>query len=216
MMIIYSNKFIFRDERLSLFLDKLNKLALSFDKNGAKTRGKKVEKVDNEIIYCNQMKDYLFDTYKMIDENSDGVLQALIPYSFFNSIINSNSGFNRSKRIAQEMITLSTSLPLSSSSSIFVRCDEERIDVMKALIVGPFETPYSIGCFEFDIFFPMNYPQEPPKVILKTTGNGTVRFNPNLYNCGKVCLSVLNTWNARPEEKWNSETSTLLQVNKFF
>lgn len=25
-------------------------------------------------------------------------------------------------------------------------------------------------------------------------GNGTVRFNPNLYNCGKVCLSILGTW----------------------
>jgi hypothetical protein len=26
---------------------------------------------------------------------------------------------------------------------------------------------------------------------LLTTGHGTVRFNPNLYNCGKVCLSLL-------------------------
>lgn len=31
------------------------------------------------------------------------------------------------------------------------------------------------------------------KVNLQTTGNGTVRFNPNLYNCGKVCLSLLGT-----------------------
>lgn len=39
-----------------------------------------------------------------------------------------------------------------------------------------------------------------------------VRFNPNLYNDGKVCLSVLNTWHGRPEERWNPETSSLLQV----
>lgn len=28
----------------------------------------------------------------------------------------------------------------------------------------------------------------------------------------KVCLSVLNTWHGRPEEKWNPSTSSLLQV----
>ena len=47
---------------------------------------------------------------------------------------------------------------------------------------------------------------------MTTTGRHTVRFNPNLYNDGKVCLSVLNTWHGRPEEKWNPHTSSLLQV----
>lgn len=37
----------------------------------------------------------------------------------------------RARRLAQEAVTLSTSLPLSSSSSVFVRCDEERLDIMK-------------------------------------------------------------------------------------
>ena len=32
---------------------------------------------------------------------------------------------------------------------------------------------------------------------LRTTGGGTVRFNPNLYNSGKVCLSLLGTWPGR-------------------
>jgi baculoviral IAP repeat-containing protein 6 len=167
---------------------------------------------NHEKIYCVKMKDYLFDTYKILDRDINGILIALVPYCFLN-VVTSNSELSRSKRIAQEMVTLSTSLPLSSSSSIFVRFDEERIDVMKVLITGPSETPYSMGCFEFDVSFPINYPNEPPKVLLKTTGNAKVRFNPNLYNCGKVCLSILNTWYARPEEKWNSETSTLLQVS---
>lgn len=30
----------------------------------------------------------------------------------------------------------------------------------------------------------------------------------------KVCLSILNTWHGRPEEKWNPQTSSFLQVNK--
>uniref|UniRef100_A0A183FJ10 UBIQUITIN_CONJUGAT_2 domain-containing protein n=1 Tax=Heligmosomoides polygyrus TaxID=6339 RepID=A0A183FJ10_HELPZ len=44
-----------------------------------------------------------------------------------------------------------------------------------------------------------------------TTGAGNVRFNPNLYNDGKICLSILGTWEGRPEEKWNSYCS-LMQV----
>jgi hypothetical protein len=61
------------------------------------------------------------------------------------------------------------------------------------------------------VYFPNEYPTSPPSINLETTGNHTVRFNPNLYNDGKVCLSILNTWHGRPEEKWNT-TSTFLQV----
>ena len=47
---------------------------------------------------------------------------------------------------------------------------------------------------------------------LQTTGHGGVRFNPNLYKCGKVCLSLLGTWKGTQGEQWNKDTSTLLQV----
>ncbi|CAF4278283.1 unnamed protein product, partial [Rotaria sordida] len=83
--------------------------------------------------------------------------------------------------------------------------------IMKILITGPDGTPYSNGCFIFDVYFPNEYPTTLPSINLETTGNHTVRFNPNLYNDGKVCLSILNTWHGRPEEKWNA-TSTFLQV----
>ena len=47
------------------------------------------------------------------------------------------SGNNaRTRRLAQEAVSLSISLPLSTSSSVYVRCDEERMDVMKVLITG--------------------------------------------------------------------------------
>ncbi|EFN66625.1 Baculoviral IAP repeat-containing protein 6 [Camponotus floridanus] len=118
----------------------------------------------------------------------------------------------RVKRLAQEAVTLSTALPLSYSSSVFVRCDADRLDIMKVLITGPAETPYANGCFEFDVYFPPDYPNSPMLINLETTGRHTVRFNPNLYNDGKVCLSVLNTWHGRPEEKWNAHTSSFLQV----
>ncbi|KDQ31240.1 hypothetical protein PLEOSDRAFT_1070457 [Pleurotus ostreatus PC15] len=47
---------------------------------------------------------------------------------------------------------------------------------------------------------------------LRTTGNGRVRFNPNLYSSGKVCLSLLGTWHGGPNEGWAPYKSTLLQV----
>ncbi|ELU17166.1 hypothetical protein CAPTEDRAFT_195632 [Capitella teleta] len=115
-------------------------------------------------------------------------------------------------RIAQELTSLSTSLPLNLSSGIFVRTDDDKLTLMKALITGPEGTPYSGGCFHFDIYFQGNYPRVPPMVNLQTTGGGIVRFNPNLYNCGKVCLSLLGTWEGQQGEQWNETTSTLLQV----
>lgn len=39
-----------------------------------------------------------------------------------------------------------------------------------------------------------------------------LRLNPNLYACGKVCLSLLNTWSGGPNEKWTPGVSTILQV----
>src|SRR5882762_3335190 len=97
------------------------------------------------------------------------------------------------------------------------------------MIAGPDDTPYAGGLFEFDCFLPIDYPHHPPLMHLRTTGRGSVRFNPNLYNCGKVCLSLLGTWpgqcvfhhyacvytterqSDRPEEQWSTK-STLLQV----
>ncbi|VDN00794.1 unnamed protein product [Thelazia callipaeda] len=165
--------------------------------------------ITDEEKYIKVMKKLQFETIPFFAENS------FIPYHYESSLTSvgtSSSLGKRTRRLAQEIVTLSNSLPLSSSSSVFVRACEERLDVMKVLITGPADTPYMNGCFEFDVWFPSDYPNSPMHVNLETTGNHTVRFNPNLYNDGKVCLSVLNTWHGRPEERWNPETSSLLQV----
>lgn len=39
-----------------------------------------------------------------------------------------------------------------------------------------------------------------------------IRLNPNLYESGKVCLSLLKTWSGSGTEVWNPESSTILQV----
>ncbi|KAB1267187.1 Baculoviral IAP repeat-containing protein 6, partial [Camelus dromedarius] len=145
-----------------------------------------------EEKYVAVMKKLQFDTFEMVSEDEDGKLGFKVNYHYMSQVKNANDANSaaRARRLAQEAVTLSTSLPLSSSSSVFVRCDEERLDIMKVLITGPADTPYANGCFEFDVYFPQDYPSSPPLVNLETTGGHSVRFNPNLYNDGKVLVSV--------------------------
>jgi ubiquitin-protein ligase len=82
--------------------------------------------------------------------------------------------------------------PLTAHGIHYVH-NEEDILKGKALIIGPSDTPYENGFYLFEFRFPTNYPHSPPILKFCTT-DGLTRFNPNLYTQGKVCLSILNTW----------------------
>jgi ubiquitin-protein ligase len=120
-------------------------------------------------------------------------------------LLDANPPRRRMAQIFKELVSLETDLP----AGIFIRYGETRPDVMKIVIIGPQGTPYENGMFEFDLFCPLEYPTVPPQMQIKTTGGGSVGFNPNLYSDGKVCLSLLGTWQG---ETWKSGESTLLQV----
>ncbi|XVE92756.1 hypothetical protein REPUB_Repub01dG0126900 [Reevesia pubescens] len=109
------------------------------------------------------------------------------------------------KRIQDEWKILEKDLP----ETIYVRVYEARMDLLRAVIIGPSGTPYHDGLFVFDCFFPPKYPNEPPMVYYYSGG---LRLNPNLYNCGKVCLSLLGTWHGQQTEMWVPGQSTMLQV----
>jgi ubiquitin-protein ligase len=83
---------------------------------------------------------------------------------------------------------------------IFICFDENNIKQIKALIIGPDDTPYEDGFFFFTIDIPDKYPFLHPGAKFETI-NGKIRFNPNLYEKGKVCLSIIGTW---PGPKWSS------------
>ncbi|XP_065072528.1 baculoviral IAP repeat-containing protein 6 isoform X2 [Ochlerotatus camptorhynchus] len=211
------------DEGLALLIPDIQETSLLVQ-NATNVETVMVEEEQNETVprpmaksveekYMELMKALQFDTFEMIAETENGYRFTISHHFETNVRMAGDRGHpGRVKRLAQETVTLSTSLPLSYSSSVFVRCDTDRLDIMKVLITGPAETPYANGCFEFDVYFPPDYPNSPMMINLETTGRNTVRFNPNLYNDGKVCLSVLNTWHGRPEEKWNAHTSSFLQV----
>jgi len=70
----------------------------------------------------------------MITENPDGGgYKFTVSYHFESNMraAGERSHPTRVKRLAQEAVTLSTALPLSYSSSVFVRCDADRLDIMK-------------------------------------------------------------------------------------
>ena len=169
-----------------------------------------LSKVDKLIdVYCTTLRDLQFGDVDMLEKGKDD------EYSHhYKSRIKSDTapGSKKMKRLVQELAVLSTSLPLHPDSSVFLRVDEQRIDICKVLITGPDKTPYESGAFQFDMYLDSDYPKGSPKINLMTTGHGSVRFNPNLYNCGKVCLSLLGTWPGGANEEWNEETSTILQL----
>ncbi|KAF5738771.1 putative ubiquitin-conjugating enzyme E2 38 [Tripterygium wilfordii] len=109
------------------------------------------------------------------------------------------------KKVIQEWRILERNLP----ESIFVRVYENRIDLLQAVIIGAAGTPYHDGLYFFDLAFPIDYPHRPPLVHYHSFG---MRINPNLYENGRVCLSLLNTWSGKKCEKWNANESTVLQV----
>ncbi|XP_020269119.1 putative ubiquitin-conjugating enzyme E2 38 [Asparagus officinalis] len=83
------------------------------------------------------------------------------------------------------------------------------MDLLRAVMVGPHGTPYHDGLFFFDLQFPGDYPHIPPRAHYHSGG---LRLNPNLYACGRVCLSLLGTWPGKECEQWDPKKSTMLQV----
>ncbi|RAL59124.1 hypothetical protein DID88_006770 [Monilinia fructigena] len=90
-------------------------------------------------------------------------------------------------RIAKELADIQR----GSDLSLAVACRDIDVRSVKAIIIGPPDTPYEFGFFDFSIKFGKEYPAKAPSVIATTTNGGRCRFNPNIYAQGKVCLSIL-------------------------
>ena len=102
------------------------------------------------------------------------------------------------KRLLKDVIDI-VKYPLTSEGIYYVH-DENDSYKGYALIIGPSDTIYRYGYYYFKFIFPQDYPFSPPKAEYLTNANN-IRFNPNLYRNGKVCISILNTWRG---EQWTS------------
>ena len=97
------------------------------------------------------------------------------------------------------------------SHGIYHYFTDDNIYNIKILMIGPKDTPYHNGFYFFSINIPEKYPFVPPIVKYYTQGNN-VRFNPNLYINGKVCLSIINTWSGPAWTSCNSISTVLLSI----
>ncbi|CAH3996803.1 unnamed protein product [Pieris brassicae] len=120
------------------------------------------------------------------------ILQPSEPRSFYSAV-------------KREIKLLKSDLP----SGVWVRGYEDRIDLLSVMIAGPTRTPYEGGLFVFDVQLGGEYPRAPP--LCHYHSYCSDRLNPNLYEDGKVCVSLLGTWSGRGVEVWGKDSS-LLQV----
>lgn len=98
------------------------------------------------------------------------------------------------KRIMKEigMMQRPENMKTLNDSGIYYQFNEDNFHNVKVMMMGPRDTPYSDGYYFFDVNFPNRYPIDPPKV--KFISLSRIRMNPNMYICGKLCLSMINTW----------------------
>jgi len=127
----------------------------------------------------------------------------------------------RIKRIMNELKGLDDEKLILEKSGIYFYYNETNINKVYALLVGPEKTPYEKGFYFFLFEYPSDYPMKPPIATYCTQGElqnpkyksyYNVRFNPNLYVCGKVCLSMLNTWDGPGWVPTNTITNVLVAI----
>jgi len=105
-------------------------------------------------------------------------------------------------------IDVKKTMELGPESGLFWIHDETDMNHGWSVVCGCEGTPYHGGAYCFEVRFPDNYPFEPPSFTY-LTNDGRTRFNPNLYKNGKVCLSLLNTWQGEPWSGVQSLVSVL-------
>jgi ubiquitin-protein ligase len=180
------------------FIETINKIIV-MEKSISSENNTQIEE-NLQSKYIDMVEEYNYDTMELDKK-----------HRYYTNHIKSIKP-NTIVRIMSEFSTIQQSLPKSWDSSILFRIIPSNMNMCSFMIVGPKDTPYHNGLFEFHAYFPDNYPQVVPQVLLYTTGNDMVRFNPNLYANGKVCLSLLGTWSGQAGESWVPNLSTFIQV----
>jgi len=80
--------------------------------------------------------------------------------------------------------------------------DEANINKLYAIIKAPRDSVYKHKFIRLNFTIPDNYPHSPPEVTFVNYDG--VRIHPNMYENGKCCATILNTWGDNIFEKWTS------------
>jgi len=161
----------------------------------------------------------VIENIKITDITTDEFQKIFNQYKFkyYDGIFNSFHYHNikeltstQVSRVQKEFQILKKSITIHRDASIFFCIQKNNVNKIRFMISGPKNTPYEYGLFIFDMTMPETFPSGPP--LVNFSNNGGKRFNPNLYDSGKVCLSLLGTWRGDKGESWNINTSTFNQL----
>ncbi|KAK9052338.1 hypothetical protein SSX86_028967 [Deinandra increscens subsp. villosa] len=108
-------------------------------------------------------------------------------------------------RILAERRVLRENMP----EMIYVRAYESRMDLLRAVIIGPKGTPYHDGLFFFDVHFPPMYPYCAPTLRYHSFG---FAMNPHMFKCGEVRLNIIKTFELMIPKLWRSCCTTVLEL----
>ena len=170
--------------------------------------GSEAMDIESKVIAAGNQKVLCFSDYPTMPPQFD-VLESPVPndHHFYDC----SGGLTAAamRRVGKEHEILRSSLP----DGIFVRTWESALNLLRVVIVGPRDTPYELAPFVIDIQLDSRFPASPPNAFFHSWTNGIGRINPNLYEDGKICLSILGTWPAdERNEGWTAKGSSILQV----
>ena len=126
--------------------------------------------------------------------------------------------FIANKRVLADRLLTKKDTTLYIENGIYYHYDDKIVNnKCSILIMGSFDNdnPYYGGFYLFDGTFPDQYPFQPPKILAMTQGQN-VRFHPNFYVNGKVCLSILGTWSGPPWTSCQNIGSVACSVKSLF
>jgi ubiquitin-protein ligase len=108
------------------------------------------------------------------------------------------------KRLLKEINTLYSqqyNKPDILDNDYLVYLNESNTNIVHAIIKAPHDSVYRHKFIRLDFEIPGDYPHSPPTVTF--INKDYVRIHPNMYEDGKCCATILNTWPSN-NEKWTS------------
>jgi ubiquitin-protein ligase len=122
------------------------------------------------------------------------------------------------KRLLKELRSLileQNKKPLLENDYL-ISFDEANMNNVYTIIKCPYDSVYRHKFVRLNFDIPDDYPHSPPKVTFVNYDG--VRIHPNMYQDGKCCSTILNTWPS-DNEKWTSSMgieTILLTFHSFF
>ena len=111
---------------------------------------------------------------------------------------------NSNKRLLKEIkeLYIQQNQKALLDNDYLIYYDDININKVYAIIKAPDDSVYRHKFIRLNITIPDNYPYSPPEVVF--INYNCVRIHPNMYENGKCCATILNTWGDDVYEKWTS------------